>query len=358
VAECFPLPTLLSQAFVAFTIECDNEFEHQFPHRTTKGPATGGSWLVSMAMWFNCMRYLGDEPIQAGELERRARTPTNLAGMQRWGYLDVEPAPDDARSKPPRRDMLVSRTRRGREAQQVWAPLCDLVEQRWRERSGQRAMASLRDVLAAVVAQLEPGLPDGMPILGYGLRSAPPTPPNAVAGDAALPLSALLARPLLSFALEFERETPLSLAICADVLRVLDEQPVLIRELPRLSGVSKESISMAMGVLEKGKLAVREPNPRGTPGKAARLTRRGQQAQTAYHQRARDIEDRWQARFGSDVIARLRASLEPLVGEPRSSPLFRGLEPYPEGWRASVRRPETLPHFPMVLHRGGYPDGS
>ncbi len=24
----------------------------------------------------------------------------------------------------------------------------------------------------------------------------------------------------------------------------------------------------------------------------------------------------------------------------------------------SVRRPATLPHFPVVLHRGGYPDGS
>ena len=42
----------------------------------------------------------------------------------------------------------------------------------------------------------------------------------------------------------------------------------------------------------------------------------------------------------------------------RSSPLARGLEPYPDGWRASVRRPALLPHHPMVLHPGGYPDGS
>jgi hypothetical protein len=34
------------------------------------------------------------------------------------------------------------------------------------------------------------------------------------------------------------------------------------------------------------------------------------------------------------------------------------VEPYPEGWRASVPRPEVLPDFPMVLHRGGFPDGS
>jgi hypothetical protein len=29
-----------------------------------------------------------------------------------------------------------------------------------------------------------------------------------------------------------------------------------------------------------------------------------------------------------------------------------------DGWRAKVRRPTTLPHYRMVLHRGGFPDGS
>jgi hypothetical protein len=40
------------------------------------------------------------------------------------------------------------------------------------------------------------------------------------------------------------------------------------------------------------------------------------------------------------------------------SRLLLGLKPYADGWRAAVREPETLPHFPMVLHRGGFPDGS
>ena len=29
-----------------------------------------------------------------------------------------------------------------------------------------------------------------------------------------------------------------------------------------------------------------------------------------------------------------------------------------DGWRAAVPKPETLPHYPMLLHRGGFPDGS
>ena len=38
--------------------------------------------------------------------------------------------------------------------------------------------------------------------------------------------------------------------------------------------------------------------------------------------------------------------------------LWKGAEPYPDGWRAAVRRPTTLPHYPVISHRGGFPDGS
>ena len=59
-------------------------------------------------------------------------------------------------------------------------------------------------------------------------------------------------------------------------------------------------------------------------------------------------------------IRGLRQALDRLAAAPggQNSPLWLGLEPYPDGWRASVRRPRTLPHYPMVLHRGGFPDGS
>ncbi|HEY5358506.1 MAG TPA: hypothetical protein VIJ82_12670 [Streptosporangiaceae bacterium] len=47
---------------MTFAIEVDNEFEHQMPHRTTRHGSTPGSkrvpWLVSMAMWAHCMRYV------------------------------------------------------------------------------------------------------------------------------------------------------------------------------------------------------------------------------------------------------------------------------------------------------------
>jgi hypothetical protein len=61
VAARFPLPALLSQALVAFTIEYDNEFEHQMPHRTARRPAAHsrrGPWLVSLPMWSNFMQFV------------------------------------------------------------------------------------------------------------------------------------------------------------------------------------------------------------------------------------------------------------------------------------------------------------
>src|SRR5262249_35358226 len=61
-----------------------------------------------------------------------------------------------------------------------------------------------------------------------------------------------------------------------------------------------------------------------------------------------------------EAISAIREVLEPLAAtDGGTAPrLFECLRPYPEGWRASVRPPAALPHYPMVLHRGGYPDGS
>lgn len=117
---------------------------------------------------------------------------------------------------------------------------------------------------------------------------------------------------------------------------------------------------MAMGILKKKRVAVVEADPTASRTKLVRLTSKGRQVQDAYRQLLGIIEGRWLARFGKDDMRNLRESLERLVGEPTAalSPLFRGLEPHPEGWRASARKPDTLPHYPMVLHRGGYPDGS
>ncbi len=144
------------------------------------------------------------------------------------------------------------------------------------------------------------------------------------------------------------------------MLRVLGEDGTRLRDLPSLAGISKEAVGSALGVLTRAGLAVEEPDPAARRGQVARLTPAGQQAQRRYHELTGAIEQRWRARFGAGPAGALRTALEPLATAPDGAPapLFGGLKPYPDNWRAAVRPPVILPHYPMVLHRGGYPDGS
>ena len=224
------LSALLSQALVAYTIEFDNEAEHRLPHRTTDHGASGQAggdpttWLVSLVMWENCLRHVTDQPITVSELETRARTGTNLDGMRRWGYITIDGTATKIHKGRPGPAAVLRATAAGLRAREVCLPLLDLIEQRWRERFGAGQVDRLRESLATVVSQLDPGLPDCLPILGAALLSRGPDPALPPAGHvdpAGLPLSALLSRVLLSFALEYEREAGLSLAISANVLRVL-----------------------------------------------------------------------------------------------------------------------------------------
>ena len=362
-----PLSALLSQALVAYTIEFDNEAEHRLPHRTTghgaSGPGDGAPapWLVSLAMWETCMRYVTAEPITVGDLEALARTGTNLDGMRRWGYITIDGTARKVHKTRAGPAAVLRATAAGLRAREIWRPLPGFIEQRWRERLGADQLSRLRVPLTSMVSRLDPGLPDCLPILGAALRSQGPDPrlpprPDGTAPEA-LPLSALLSRVLLAFALEYEREARLSLAVAANVLRVLGSEGTRLRELPALTGTSTESVRWALGILTRGDLAAEEPDPAASRGKVARLIPRGLDAQHLYHELTGTIERRWHDRFPPGVTGALRASLEPLTaGQPPA--LFGGIEPYPDNWRASVRRPATLPHFPMVLHRGGYPDGS
>ena len=361
------LSALLSQALVAFTIELDNEAEHRLPHRTTNQAGAGladGTWLTSVAMFENCLRFVTDQPITVGELQTLARTGTNLDGMRRWGYITIDGTAKKIHHGRPGPGAVLRATARGLQARQIWLPLPAVIEQRWTERFSAGPIGQLRQALVAVAGQLDPGLPDTLPILGQVLFSRgpdPALPPRPEPPDVAtLPLSALLSRVLLAFALDYEASSEVSLAVAANLLRVLGEDGTRLRDLPVMTGISKEAVAWAMGVLIRARLAVEEPDPAASRGQVARLTPRGALARGLYLEFLGAVEDRWGDRFGRDAIGALRRPLEALAVGAGSQPppLFQGLEPYPDNWRASVRPPRTLPYYPMVLHRGGYPDGS
>ncbi len=343
-----PLPALLSQFLVSLLIELDNEFEHQMPHRTTDhGGTRGAPWLTSWTMWANCLRFLEPQGIPIRELFLKARTRTNLRGMRGWRYINIVPDPSDSRPKPPKSAMLIRPAEGGLKAQGVWQHLLPAVEKRWHDRFGEEQIHHLRTNLQALVDHLDIDyFPDCLPIVGYGLWSRIEAPKKPLSPrpqhDGSLP--SLLCRVLLAFANEFESGSPYSLAIASNVLRVLNETGVPRRDLPRLSGVSKESMSMALGVLQKMKLA-------NTVQRLVVLTPHGVAARDSCSERIARIEKDWTERFGREKISALRVLLEHMLRQPLA-------EPYADCWRALVPQPETLPHYPMVTHRGGYPDGS
>jgi hypothetical protein len=340
-----PLSALLSQPLVAFIIEFDNEFEHRVPHRTSDFGSTPGArhapWLVSMAIWSQFLRSVPEDGIPVRELQRLIGLDNKAMKFwltrtgEWWQYIFLD------------ENAIVHPTPGGRKALTEWRPLTGLIEGRWRERFGDETVGKLCETLGVVARCLGAELPGSLPILGYGLFSNKPS----LSGPSDPWLPSFLSKVLLAFAIEFERAAEVSLAISANVLRLVGDDGIRIRDLPQLAGVSKEAIAMSTGFLEKHGLAKTESSSRT---KMLTLTQEGRDARARYHNMVRQIEAAWLERVPDGGLVRLRDLLEGMTGEP----LFRGLKPYPDGWRASVASPTVLPHYPMLLHRGGFPDGS
>jgi DNA-binding MarR family transcriptional regulator len=364
-----PLSTLLSWALVAFTIEFDNEFEHRMPHRTTRhrgAPPSGRVWLVSQAMWSNFMRFLPAEGLTLGVLDHAAQL-TNLNGLHRWGYVEVDPDTGGPGINLNGPGQLIRPTEAGQLAQRMWSPVAGIVQDRWSDRFGPEVLDALMVSLTGIAARSGRTFPDYLPVIGptNGGRTRLPEglhlPPPAMAGHQPRPeLSVLLSRVLLDITLEFEQVSRLSLPIGANTLRVLTTEGVRIRDLPVRTGVSKEANAMATGFLERRGCVSVEPDPSASRGKVARLTTKGRIAQERFQERLQTTEATWSGTHGPGDVLALRSALEAIVsaGSPTAPRLWEGLIPYADGWRASVRTPEVLPHYPMVLHRGGFPDGS
>jgi hypothetical protein len=303
-----PLTALFSKILVAFIIEFDNELERLLPHWTTASrkarSSITGTWLVSMAGWY-FMQLIG-EGATVGELRQLARAPVlPLNGMERWGYVKAGPNPLDQRAKPLKREWLRP-TAKGSAARDLGLPLCGAIEERWRQRFGSKVIDALCTRLADVTAALDPRLPDFLPVLGDGLfteiyrekASAKSSPrQDRVDSNFADSLPSMLSKVLVSIALDFEKDWPISLSVAANVLRVLTEQGLAIRDLPQLSGVSKEAIAFATGWLLKRKLIEYTMNPAEPRKKLLRLAERGIVAQLACNQRLGAVEKDFESRF-------------------------------------------------------------
>ncbi len=278
-----PLSALLSQVLVAYTVELDNQFELRM------GAAGYPGARLSLVVWLSRMRFLADGDVSVRDLTARAKAPANQAKFQlgcleRWGFitLDGRGVLSDGwgSGRGIRSEHLVRLTEKGRRACEIWPPLIGEMEQRWKTRFGE-PLDRLRLSLESVVRQMKVDL----------------------AGDS---LPELLSQLLLQFTSEFDRESAAPLQLCATTLRVLGETPVPLSELPRLTGASPETSDIGW---QARPYVLGEQDPARKRGKAVWLTPLGLSVQRRYHDLVREIEKRWEERFGKEEIRRVRESL-------------------------------------------------
>jgi hypothetical protein len=345
VTSRVPLTTLLSWAWIAFTIEADNAVEAAGSERV------GRLFRISLPMWANGLRFIGADGISAGELRVRARAACNIGGLERWGWITVGDAGNGRRDgygshRGVKSGTVLRVTRAGAYARRLWPEAVAGVEQRWRDRFGGGVVDSLRDALRRYAGRRMPSAPPEVhPSDGFRTHvvDGPHSDDNGW-------LAGRLGQALTSLTLDREQDSPVSLPVAANFLRVIGGERVRIRDLPALSGVSREAVAMATGYLGRHGLAELGPQ------RSVTLAAAGRGALGDYRARAT---------AGEDQV--LRAALEAVVS--RREALAGGLVPPPGGWRgekpylAQTRRvladpAAALPWHPMVLHRGGWPDGS
>jgi hypothetical protein len=319
------LSALLSQVLVAFTVEFDNEFERRM------GEAGYPGARLSLVVWANVMRFVAPGAVSLRDLAAQAlatekQMKFELGCLERWGFVVLQPDPADDRPVPTvahhrsgrelrdgwgsgrgmRAGWMVRLTSKGLTASEIWPPLFDAIEQRWERRFGKDEISRLRQTLQDVAGQLGIELPHGLPRSWEGTEEFPP---RVTCGRGLLPLPTLLSQLLLTFRLEFDRESPAPLVLCANTLRVLGERPIRAAEIPRLTGGSPETSDIGW---QMKPYVVVKPDPTASRGKVVCLSPRGLRAQQTYHRLIAEIEKRWEARFGKEEIGRLRESLQGL----------------------------------------------
>lgn len=325
-------------------IEADNAVEAAGARRV------GHLFRISMTMWANGLRFIGEEGITVDELRARARAACNVGGLERWGWITVGDAGAGRREgygshRGVHGHTVLRPTRAGVCARQLWPQAVTDVEQRWQARFGASTVGSLRQTLLPFAGQMPSSPPEVHASDGFYAHVI-----SGPAADEDVPLAGLLGQALTALTLEQEQGSAVSLPVAADLLRVIDDDVVPLRDLPRLSGVSREAVAMATGYLGRKKLAVLRP------GRLIALTASGRGALDDYRERAARHSDRGLSACLEAIVSQHQALAEGLR-PPQGC--WRGEKPYLAQTRRVLADPAAaLPWHPMVLHRGGWPDGS
>jgi hypothetical protein len=132
---------------------------------------------LSLAAWLNLLRFVGESPLSVGELTiqslmEQTQIKHMFGCLERWGFVWVGTprsvseasliAPMQARhglrdgwgsGRGINSHTTTQFTPMGMKAREVWEPLPNAVEDRWRKRFGNEAASDLRQALEAIQSQ-------------------------------------------------------------------------------------------------------------------------------------------------------------------------------------------------------------
>jgi len=133
-----------------------------------------------------------------------------------------------------------------------------------------------------------------------------------------LPLSALLSQVLAAHIRELEQagagKTPVpSYALWSNVVRLVGNEGVDQRDLPRRARLSRRAVQASVATAERQGWVTVEADGSRRGSKLVRLTPAGRRAAQAWESRFALVEGQWRERFGDDAVEGLRSSLVALV---------------------------------------------
>ena len=321
-----PLSTLLSHTFVAF----ERGFEEA---RSATQPSLG--------IWSNVLRAIPEDGLNRRDFSKRTVISKRAASgvlrdAERLGWLAIEKEG---------RTAVVRLTTVGRRSRDAMAALIQDLEADWEKRFGSKRMATLRDALAALVAQFDIELP--WCLTGYGPADASITGGNHIAAKpgppriphhgqdwpvvlrepntdiSEQPLPALLSQALAGFTIDYEWEIfgyGAGLNATANLLQHVPDEGIPLGDATSRGEVSGNGKAGAVRHL----VAVVEPGKPRDMTRRVFLTPKGKRARDSYPYLVTQVERDWCKRYG-DCVGELRRALEAI-----DSQLGEELPHYPD----------------------------
>lgn len=262
----------------------------------------GAGRMPSLDLWGNLLRAIDTAGVDPRNLPAALRLSkravrSRLAAAVRQGWIE-ETAAEAGCAR-------IRLTKEASAAAARWPRLAETAERDWRAGGGAGRCDALRAAVEVLVGRLpleHPHYPASYGAVDQSITGGNGTdwrPVFRARGDtvSGLSLVALISQALVAFSMDYEKTSPVPLALAASVMRQIPAAGEVRRKLANPVAVST--------LVRHGFLRVR----RDSGGEWIGLTAKGAAVKSAHPARIRAVEAEWRNRFGAQCVIALRQAL-------------------------------------------------